>query len=442
MPSIDWQVAAAIATVVSTLAIIASAVVVMLQLRQAARERYFSITAHLFEIWQSADFQHDQLFLLHMLSCATWDEFCRLGRGERAEVAIHRVGGYYDRVGNLVRHDLIDKQDILPTIGGYAVAVWHRIEPLVKEMRLRENALLFENYESLLPECHECYVPGIAPLTKMPGASVVEHPVPDHPVFDHSVLDHPVRDERILARHNGDQTMQACPVKPAPAYASHPREPSAALIQTSSVTIEATEGSKTEMAIWNSKGGGSWQTASDLSLPDSDGIAHALSEFTASGTAVLVYARGAWCPFCLRQLSDYAERYSEFKRSGVEVVALSPETPRKARRMRTGLKLPFTVLSDVNFNAARVFGLMDHEKPGVPTPATLVLDSRGSVLLSTLNQGAKCLFARDTLEYARALKQGDSEAAATLPAPELASPKPGRLFAQAFANMAAGLFSR
>src|SRR5579864_6665991 len=161
MPSIDWQVAAAIATVVSTVAFIASAIVVVLQLRQAARERYFSITAHLFEIWQSSDFQHDQLFLLHMLTCGTWDEFCRLGRGERAEVAIHRVGGYYDRVGNLVRHNLIDKQDILPTIGGYAVAVWYRIEPLVKELRLRENALLFENYESLLPECRDCYVPGI-----------------------------------------------------------------------------------------------------------------------------------------------------------------------------------------------------------------------------------------------------------------------------------------
>ena len=83
------------------------------------------------------------------------------------------------------------------------------------------------------------------------------------------------------------------------------------------------------------------------------------SEFTASGPAVVVYARGASCPFCLRQLSDYAERYADFKRSGVEVVALSPESPRKARRMRTGLKLPFTLLSDSHFVAAHTFGLMD-----------------------------------------------------------------------------------
>src|SRR5882762_609004 len=161
MLSIDWQVAAAIATVVSTVAFAASAIVVVLQLRQAARERYFSVTAHLFEIWQSPEFQHDQLFLLHKLPRSTWEDFCALGRGEHAERAIHRVGGYYDRVGNLVRHGLIRKDDILPTIGGYAVAVWHRIEPLVKELRLRENAVLFQNYEALLPECHECYAPGL-----------------------------------------------------------------------------------------------------------------------------------------------------------------------------------------------------------------------------------------------------------------------------------------
>ncbi len=437
MPSIDWQVAAAIATVVSTVAFIASAIVVVLQLRQASRERYFSITAHLFEIWQSSDFQHDQLFLLHMLSCGTWDEFCRLGRGERAEVAIHRVGGYYDRVGNLVRHNLIDKQDILPTIGGYAVAVWHRIEPLVKELRLRENALLFENYESLLPECHECYVPGIAPLTTTANATVLNEPAPKKPILNNPILGRPAPERPVLA-----QAMQARMVEPAPVYDSRLEEPSAALIQASGVTNGATERRLTEMAIGNLKSGGRPQTASDLSLQDSDGIAHTLSEFTAPGPAVLVYARGAWCPYCLRQLADYAERYSDFKRSGVEVVALSPETPRKGRRMRTGLKLPFAVLSDANFDAARVFGLMDHEKPGMPTPATLVLDSQGGVLLSTLNQAAKSLFAGDILEYTRTLKQADPAMAAQIPAPQLATPKPGVLFARAIANMAAGLFSR
>src|SRR6266853_6560432 len=295
MAQIDWEAAAAIATVVSTLAFIASAIVVVLQLRQASRERYFSITAHLFEIWQSSDFQHDQLFLLHMLTCGTWDEFCRLGRGERAEVAIHRVGGYYDRVGNLVRHNLIDKQDILPTIGGYAVAVWYRIEPLVKELRIRENAVLSQNYESLLPECQECYVPGIGHLPTVADA----------------------------ASSGGVMTSEValvCTIEPATTVEA-PQVNGLEAAQPLSSANDYME-RKVKMTTEEKSINRNASVVPDLSLPDTDGISHSLSEFTASGPAVLVYARGAWCPFCLRQLSDYADRYGEFKRSGIEVVAL------------------------------------------------------------------------------------------------------------------------
>src|SRR5712671_3571377 len=296
MPSIDWQVAAAIATVVSTVAFAASAIVVVVQLRQAARERYFSVTAHLFEIWQSPEFQHDQLFLLHKLPRGTWEDFCALGRGEHAERAIHRVGGYYDRVGNLVRHNLIRKDDILPTIGGYAVAVWNHIEPLVKELRLRENAVLFQNYESLLPECQECYVPGIGHL----------------PTVADATSDGVMTGEVALA----------CTIEPVTTVESPQVNGLEAAQPLSSATDYVARSIKMDTEEQSIIGSAS--VVPDLSLPDTDGISHSLSEFTASGPAVLVYARGAWCPFCLRQLSDYADRYGEFKRSGIEVVALSP----------------------------------------------------------------------------------------------------------------------
>jgi len=409
MPSIDWPVAAAIATVISTVAFAASAIVVVVQLRQAARERYFSVTAHLFEIWQSPEFQHDQLFLLHKLPSHNWEDFCALGRGEHPERAIHRVGGFYDRVGNLVRHNLIHKEDILPTIGGYAVAVWYRIEPLVKELRIRENAVLFQNYESLLPECHECYAPGIGHPATDDAASVIGATTEIPPVCEFEA--NPAESRST----NGFDSSQA----------------RTSVDESTARTIDMTTESPLE---------GNGPVAPDLSLPDSDGISHRLSEFTASGPAVLVYARGAWCPFCLRQLSDYADRYAEFKRSGIEVVALSPESQRKSRRLRTGLKLPFTVLSDSKFEAAKSLGLMGHEKAGAPTPATLVLDTQRGVRLSTLNQAEKSLVARDTLAYARTLKQAGSGTA--IPAPQLEKPKPGWLFARAIANMMVGVVSR
>ena len=410
MVALDWQVIAEIATTVSTIAFAASAIVVVLQLRQAARERYFAVTAHLFEIWQSPEFQHDQLFLLHKLQNPSWEDFCAQGRGERAERALHRVGGYYDRVGNLVRHNLIRKDDILPTIGGYAVAVWQRIAPLVKELRLRENAVLFENYEALLPECRECYVPGIELHEGGDSAAA-------------------------LSAIRSTDSLYMVPQKPVPEPidANGESVPQRAW-PTGNVTY-----SLTGIAMENTTKAVGTLAAFECSLPDTDGIAHSLSEFTSSGPAVLVYARGAWCPFCLRQLSDYAEQYRSFKQSGIEVVAISPESPRRSRRLRTGLKLPFAVLSDSKLEAAKNLGLMDHEKLGEPTPATLVVDRQG-IKLSTLNQREKSLLARDVLQYLRATNQ--SKTAEAVPPPQVTKPQPGFLFARALANLAAGFVIR
>ena len=169
----DLQVDATIATIISSIAIVASAIFVVVQLRQAARDRYFAITSHLFEIWQSPDFQEDQLFLLHKLPTQSWDEFVASGRGERAERALHRVGGFYDRIGVLVARGLIRQDDILATVGGSAIAVWSRIEAIVLEARRRENAFLFQHFEAILPNCRECYVPTVLdPATSARTADV------------------------------------------------------------------------------------------------------------------------------------------------------------------------------------------------------------------------------------------------------------------------------
>lgn len=102
--------------------------------------------------------------------------------------------------------------------------------------------------------------------------------------------------------------------------------------------------------------------------------------------------------------------------------------------MRTSLKLPFTVLSDANRDAASALGLLGREADAkTPTPATLVLDNQRRVRLSALNSGEKCLLARDTLEFTRALKSGQQPAAA----PPVQAPKPGKLFVRAIVNIVA-----
>ncbi|HTW86427.1 MAG TPA: hypothetical protein VMD75_00345 [Candidatus Binataceae bacterium] len=168
----NWQMIDALASVVSAWAIVAGAVFVIIELRQAKTDRNFAISSHLFELWQSSDFQADQLFLLHKLPPGDWNAFIELGRGDHAERALHRVGGFYDRVGHLVLKGLIKQEDILPTIGGDAVAVWSRIEPLVQAARRQENPFLFKNYEAVLPSCIECIYPNFRPVADSNGADI------------------------------------------------------------------------------------------------------------------------------------------------------------------------------------------------------------------------------------------------------------------------------
>jgi hypothetical protein len=161
MGSMDWDAVTAIATTVSMIAFILTAVYIRGQLQHQEKERYLAITGELFAMWQSRDFMEAQLWVLHRLEAVTWEEFVRTHRADYGEAAFHRVGSFYDRVGTLVRRGLVDEEEILSTMGAYAIAVWQKIEPLVREARRIENSVLFDDFERLLPACYACYVPSL-----------------------------------------------------------------------------------------------------------------------------------------------------------------------------------------------------------------------------------------------------------------------------------------
>src|SRR5438270_3638582 len=156
-----WSIITAIAGVISTIAFVLTALYVRAELKQMDRSRFLQVTSDLFATWQSREFMDAQLWLLHRLQETTWEEFVEKHRGDAGEAAFHRVGSFYDRVGTLVRLGFVDEKEILSTIGAYAIAVWQKIEPLVREARRIENSVLFDDFERLLPACYECYVPAL-----------------------------------------------------------------------------------------------------------------------------------------------------------------------------------------------------------------------------------------------------------------------------------------
>lgn len=157
----NWSEITAIASCVSTLAFIATAIVVTLEFRAIGKSRYLEISSELFSAWQSRDFMDAQLWVIHRMQETTWDDFIKAHRADYGEQAFHRVGALYDRVGALVRLRLLDQEEIITTIGPYAIAVWSKIEPLVMQARQAENSTLFSDFERIMPSCYECYVPNL-----------------------------------------------------------------------------------------------------------------------------------------------------------------------------------------------------------------------------------------------------------------------------------------
>jgi peroxiredoxin len=96
----------------------------------------------------------------------------------------------------------------------------------------------------------------------------------------------------------------------------------------------------------------------DFTLPDAAGGEVTLSALVADGPAVLVFYRGAWCPYCNVALRAYQQDLlPALKERGVPLVAISPQAPDGSLTMRETNELEYAVLSDVGNVVARGLGI-------------------------------------------------------------------------------------
>jgi peroxiredoxin len=142
----------------------------------------------------------------------------------------------------------------------------------------------------------------------------------------------------------------------------------------------------------------------DFTLPDAQGQAVTLSHLLKSGPVVIVFYRGAWCPYCNVQLHAYQQMLPQIQASGASLVAISPQTPDQSLSLAEKQALTFAVLSDVGNQVARQFGLVftideavrtAHLQVGanlpayngdasweLPMPGTFLIDQSGIVRLA------------------------------------------------------------
>lgn len=100
-------------------------------------------------------------------------------------------------------------------------------------------------------------------------------------------------------------------------------------------------------------------TVADAQLIGLDGVSVSLAAITAGGPAVLVFYRGAWCPYCNITLRTYErDLRPELDRLGVALVAISPQTPDGSTAAVEGGELNFPVLSDPSNAFIRTLGII------------------------------------------------------------------------------------
>ena len=82
-----------------------------------------------------------------------------------------------------------------------------------------------------------------------------------------------------------------------------------------------------------------------------------LDMLTANGSAVLVFYRGFWCPYCTRHLATFADKLKELQDAGTQVVAIAPEGPDGIQKSidKTKLNIPF--ISDPNGEIMNKYGV-------------------------------------------------------------------------------------
>lgn len=96
----------------------------------------------------------------------------------------------------------------------------------------------------------------------------------------------------------------------------------------------------------------------DFSLDDGDGKRVSSSELLRKGNLVVVFYRGAWCPYCNLYLKSLQENLAQIKAQGANVAAISIEIPLRSKMIAGKNKVEFSVLSDPKLLTARQFGIV------------------------------------------------------------------------------------
>ena len=133
-------------------------------------------------------------------------------------------------------------------------------------------------------------------------------------------------------------------------------------------------------------------TAPDLQFPLLDGNQWTLADQKPGNFTLVVFYRGLHCPLCKKYLQQLQELLPEFEQRGVNVVAVSMDTEKRARLSRQKWELSNLTLGyGLSEKSARDWalylsaGAKDGEPSEFSEPGLFLVDNSNQVYYSAIN---------------------------------------------------------
>ena len=130
-------------------------------------------------------------------------------------------------------------------------------------------------------------------------------------------------------------------------------------------------------------------------LKATDGATIDLLKMLTSKKTILVFYRGGWCPYCNMHLAALNDSEKELLSLGYQIIAVSPDAPKKLMATAEKDKINYTLLSDSDGSFSKAVGIA-YQAPenykstitagseGVnttflPVPSVFIVDKEGTI---------------------------------------------------------------
>ncbi|MNW51406.1 putative peroxiredoxin bcp [compost metagenome] len=126
------------------------------------------------------------------------------------------------------------------------------------------------------------------------------------------------------------------------------------------------------------------QIVPDFTLPASGGEELSLSQFRGRKVVIYFYPKNM-TPACTQEACDFRDYHGDFAKHGVAVLGISGDTAKSHDNFKEKKNLPFPLLSDIDHEVCRLFGvwqlkkLYGREYEGI-VRSTFLIDEEGRLV--------------------------------------------------------------